>query len=88
MWRHGPQEVEISAREGSYIPPKRSLVVKLHGQKTAPHLVAAEGSELAKLGSVGALAKAPEGWAFDDNANVVWIKLPDQGTAMKLEVTP
>ena len=80
--------VEISAREGSFTPPKRSLVIKVHGQKAQPRQVTATGGELARQASMKALQGAAEGWAYDDDAGVVWIRIPDQGTALKLEVAP
>jgi alpha-glucosidase len=77
-------EVETTAREGTYVPPERALVIKIHGQKLPPRLVTAAGRELSKLGSLNTLEKAPEGWTYDDDANVVWIRVPDHGTALKL----
>jgi hypothetical protein len=76
--------VEISARKGSFTPTKRSLVVKIHGQRVQPRQVSVAGGELAKQASVNALQKATEGWAYDDNTNIVWIRVPDQGTALEL----
>ncbi|MGO9272589.1 MAG: glycoside hydrolase family 31 protein [Terriglobia bacterium] len=78
--------VEISAREGSFVPPKRSLVIKVHGQKVQPRQVTVAGAELAGQASVKALQGATAGWAYDDDAGVVWIRVPDQGTALKVEV--
>ncbi|MGO9272685.1 MAG: hypothetical protein ACLQOO_21025 [Terriglobia bacterium] len=53
--------VEISAREGSFTPPKRSLVIKIHGQKVQPRQVTVAGGELAGQ----AAAKALQGAARD-----------------------
>ena len=78
--------LEISAREGSFTPPKRSLVIKIHGQKIEPRQVSLAGDELAGHASVKVLQGASEGWAYDDDAGVVWIKVPDQGRALKVEV--
>ena len=82
---HGTS-LEISAREGSFTPPKRSLVIKIHGQKVQPRQVTVAGGGLAGQASVKALQGATEGWAYDDHAGVVWIRVPDQGTALKVEV--
>ncbi len=79
--------VGISAREGSFTPPKRSLVVKVHGEQTPPRHATATGVELAKQDSLKALQEAAQGWAYDENSGVVWIKVPDQGAALKVEVT-
>lgn len=78
--------VQISAREGSFTPPPRSLVVKIHGQKVQPRNVTTSGGELTRQASVKALQGATTGWAYDDEAGVVWVRIPDQGTAVKLEV--
>jgi alpha-glucosidase len=78
--------VEISARQGSFTPPKRSLVIKIHAQKVQPRQVAAAGGELTRKASLKALWGASEGWAYDDDAGVVSIKVLDQGTALKLEM--
>jgi alpha-glucosidase len=78
--------VEISAREGSYAPPKRSLVIKIHGQKTQPRRVSLAGKELAARDSLKALQSASEGWAYDNDLNVVWISIPDQGREVRLQV--
>jgi alpha-glucosidase len=78
--------LEISAREGSYTPPKRSLEIKIHRQTTEPRHVTAAGAKLAKQASPLALRGSGEGWAWDEDAGVVWIRVPDQGTELKLEV--
>ena len=78
--------VEISAREGSFTPPQRSLIIKVHGQRDQPRQVTVAGSELAAQESVKALQGKSVGWAYDDDANVVWIRVPDQGAALKVEV--
>jgi len=79
--------VEVSAREGTYHPPKRSLVIKIHGQNLRPRRVTLAGREFSARDSVKALQQVPEGWAYDDEAGGVWARFPDQGTAFKLEVT-
>jgi alpha-glucosidase len=84
---HGVR-LEISAREGSFTPPKRSLLIKIHSQKVQPRQVNVAGGELSRQASVKALERAIEGWAYDDDAHIVWIKVPDQGTALKIEVAP
>ncbi|SPE33180.1 Alpha-glucosidase [Acidobacteriia bacterium SbA2] len=78
--------LEISAREGSYTPPKRSLEIKIHRQTTEPRHVTAAGAKLAKQASPLALQGSGEGWAWDEDAGVVWIRVPDRGTELKLEV--
>jgi hypothetical protein len=78
--------VEISARQGSFTPPKRSLVIKVHGQKVQPRQVTVAGGEIAGQASVKALQGASEGWAYDEDADIVWIRVPDLGTGVKVEI--
>ncbi|MBZ5561265.1 MAG: glycoside hydrolase family 31 protein [Acidobacteriia bacterium] len=77
--------VEISAREGSYTPHKRSLVIKVHGEKLEPRQVTVAGKDLERQSSLKALQAASEGWAYDEDAGVVWVRVPDRGTALKLK---
>lgn len=78
--------VEITAREGSFQPPRRSLVVKVHGQKAQPRQVTASGATITRQDSVKALAASTAGWAYDDAAGIVWIKVLDQGAALQFDV--
>ncbi len=88
--RQGEQgvTVEISAREGSYSPPRRALVIKIHAQKLAPRRVTLAGQPFVARNSVKDLQAASDGWVYDEKAGIVWAKVPDQGTALKLVVTP
>lgn len=79
--------IEISAREGSFRPPKRSLVIKIHNQRVEPRQVTVAGGAVPQQARVKALQKTLQGWAYDENANVVWIRVPDQGTALKFVVS-
>ena len=76
----------ISARQGSYNPPARSLVLKVHAQRNLPQAVELNGRTLAAPSSIAALDAATEGWAYDDAQNVVWIKTPDRGAALTARI--
>lgn len=78
--------VEISARQGSYVPPKRSLLVKVHAQPASPAAVRVGSDALPSFASADALEKAATGWSFDADAHLLWVKLPDQGSTMTIEV--
>jgi alpha-glucosidase len=78
--------VEISGREGSYTPPSRALVVKIHGQRVRPAQVTVAGKELARQPTVKDLQGVREGWTYDEDASVAWVRVRDQGTALKIEV--
>jgi len=76
--------IEVSAREGLYTPPARSLVFKIHAQRTQPRQVVVGGRELASQSSLEALEHATEAWVFDASTNIVWLKTPDPGLALKV----
>jgi hypothetical protein len=80
--------IEISAREGSYTPPARSLVFKIHGERTQPRQVEVGREHLAAQSSVEALEGASQGWAYDEATNVVWLKIPDRGVALRAQILP
>ena len=74
----GTVKVEISGREGSYHPPSRSLIMKIHGLPCAPRRVELDGRQLAILPSIDEMEKLKEGAAYDSESRAVWIKTPDQ----------
>jgi len=78
--------VELSARQGRYTPPARSLVIKVHAQRSRPRQVVIDGKELAFRSSAKELDAAADGWTYDDTANIVWLKAPDRGIAMKAQI--
>jgi alpha-glucosidase len=82
----GTVKVEISGREGSYHPPSRSLVLKIHGFPGAPHRVELDGRELTLMASPDLLEKLKEGAAFDGETKAVWIKTPDQNFPLQATV--
>jgi len=76
--------IELSARRGRYTPPARSVLIKVHNQRSKPRQVAIDGKELAERTSLNELNAAAEGWTYDDAANIVWLKAPDRGVAIKV----
>ncbi|MGH9398333.1 MAG: glycoside hydrolase family 31 protein [Terriglobia bacterium] len=78
--------VQISARQGSYQPPARSLVLKIHAQHE-PHRQVDLGSQsMTRQSSLKALRAAGQGWYYDSGTNIVWIRLPDRGVAVTAQV--
>ena len=47
-----------------------------------------EGLELAAENSVKALEGAAQGWAYDETTEIVWLKIPDRGAALKAQILP
>jgi len=82
----GALSLEVSARDGSYEPPARSLVFKIHAQHAQPRQLLVQGKDLAQKRTLKELDNATEGWAYDDAANISWIKTPDRGVALKVQV--
>jgi len=78
--------LSVSAREGSYTPPARSMEFEVHHQRTRPHSVETDGQALADLASKAALDESPSGWCYDEENNIVWIKFPDQSAARTVEI--
>jgi alpha-glucosidase len=76
--------VSLSAREGTYTPHPRSLVIKIHGQRIAPRQVTLGTADLAKSASLEALRQSAEGWAYDEDADVIWVRVPDEGKALRI----
>lgn len=82
----GEVNITISSPAGSYKPPARSLMFKIHAHRNFPHGVEIDGKPANALHSVSDLDKAAEGWSFDETNSVVWIKTPDQGTSMTTRI--
>ena len=78
--------IEVSAREGSYTPPARSFVFKVHAVHNQPGTVEADGKALELEKSAEELSHASEGWAYDAEQMVVWVKVPDRGVAVTAQI--
>jgi len=68
----------ISPRQGSYVPADRSLILKVHALQSAPQVVQVGGRTLDVAPTADALSRLKEGTAYDGDARVLWIKIPDQ----------
>ncbi|HMD99042.1 MAG TPA: TIM-barrel domain-containing protein [Terriglobia bacterium] len=78
--------IEVSAREGSYTPPARSLVFKVHAVRVQPGSVETDGRPLEFQKSLEELGQASDGWAYDAEKMVVWVKVPDRGVAVTAQI--
>ncbi|HEY6290624.1 MAG TPA: glycoside hydrolase family 31 protein [Terriglobia bacterium] len=79
-------EIRMTAREGSYSPPARALVFKIHAERREPAGVTAGGQALGQQPSPEALGKAGSGWAYDEDGNLVSIKIPDSGRGTAIHI--
>jgi alpha-glucosidase len=76
----------ISAPQGSFRPTKRSLVVKLHLQPSQPREVRVGDTTMRQQASMKALDESANGWVYDADSRVVWVKVPDPQAALTLNV--
>ncbi|HET7841085.1 MAG TPA: glycoside hydrolase family 31 protein [Terriglobia bacterium] len=79
-------EIQLSAREGAYIPTPRSLEFEVHAQRELPDSVEVNGRSLGNNLTPQVLANSSQGWSFDPNMNIVWIRVPDTGSAMTARI--
>jgi alpha-glucosidase len=79
-------DINITAREGSYAPPARALVFKVHAEREMPESVTAGGQALARTSSMEALDGAGSGWTYDLGANLVAVKIPDSGAGASIHI--
>jgi alpha-glucosidase len=79
--------VSLSAREGTYSPPARSLVFSIHLQRNRPASVQIDGNSLEAQTSDQAWESAARGWKFDEEKQEVILKIPDEGKAVEVHVT-
>jgi alpha-glucosidase len=74
--------IEISARQGSYKPPERSFIFRVHNVRQKPHRVEVGGQTLNFHATPKSLQDAAEAWTYDEYKNIVEVKVPDQGAAI------
>jgi alpha-glucosidase len=82
----GSVALHLSAREGSYTPPARSLMFKVHAVRTRPRKVEINGQASQAYPSIEAMTRDVEGWVYDELAMTVSIKLHDRGTAVSAAI--
>lgn len=78
--------LSVSAREGSYTPPTRSIEFEVHHQRTRPQSVEMDGKALADVALKAVLDQASSGWCYDEENNLVLVKFPDQSAARTVEI--
>ncbi len=78
--------VKMSSREGSYNPPPRSLILKVHGQQTFPREVKLGERALPMVASPDLLRNTPEGATYDPESRIIWIELRDQSSSFEVRV--
>jgi alpha-glucosidase len=79
-------DISMTAREGSYAPPSRSLVFKIHAEREMPQSVTADGGMLTRAASTEALDGSGSGWTYDPDQKLVTVKVPDSGRAADVHI--
>jgi alpha-glucosidase (family GH31 glycosyl hydrolase) len=72
----GQEVVSIGAAKGSYdgMLLERTYVLKINQRVSAPCAVTRDGSDMTQFSTQDEFDAAPEGWFFDANAQIVWVK--------------
>jgi len=78
----------ISATDlsGKYVPPARSLLLKVHAQAGAAKTIKLNGLELAPVPSADALTHATSGTFYDSVSNLLYIKFKDANAPFEVEI--
>jgi alpha-glucosidase len=80
-------QVNVAAREGSYVPAARSLVLKVHGLSKPPEAALVDGRSLQVGSDTEALTSLTEGAEYEATTGTIWIKTPDKGAGLEVRVT-
>jgi alpha-glucosidase len=75
----------LSRGEGSYVPPKRAVVVRFLDFKTTPKNVELLGKKLPKIQSEQ-LLNGVAGWAYQPNEATVLVRFPDELSEQRIVV--
>lgn len=78
--------VELSARQGMYQPPRRSLLLRVNGLRVGPREVVARGQLIPAMVGKEELQSKEMGWYFDAEQLIVWVKLPETAAPLRVEL--
>jgi hypothetical protein len=84
--RNSSLRLEVSAPEGSYIPPSRSVVFKIHGQVSPPKSVISGNETVDVVASTVVLDQVASGTVYDSVLQILWIKVPDRNSHLVLDI--
>jgi len=81
--RQTPQQIvlEISQREGGYVPAPRSYLLKFEAVDKGPQQVQRGDRDLPRISNLAGLRQSTQGWTYDRVKKSVWVKFPDEGRA-------
>jgi hypothetical protein len=72
----------IGAVHGSYIPPRRSVLVRFEGCRNAPGEVKCKGTKLPRVDHIAGVQE----WAYDAKEESVIVSIPDSREAVEVLV--
>ncbi len=72
--------IDLSAVQGSYIPPARSLVLQVHWDDTAPRNVTIDNQKVYRV-QASQIPSVGQGWAYEPETRTVLIRTEDLRTA-------
>jgi alpha-glucosidase len=78
--------IKTADLSGKYMPPSRSLLLKVHAQSGPAKAVKLNGQELESVTSATALEKAASGAAFDSEHKVLYIKFADANAPFEVQI--
>jgi len=78
--------VELGARQGAYQPPRRSLLLKVNGRSAPPRAVVAQAEKIPQVRGMAELEGQERGWFYEPGQYIVWIKLPETATPLRVEL--
>ena len=78
--------IQISAREGKYIPPDRSIVLRIHRQQSPPSHVKVAGVSMETKSQTVSPNNAGEGATYDEERRILSIKFPDRGNELEVKI--
>ena len=78
--------LSVSARQGTYTPSARAMQFAVHHLRIRPQGVKLDGKSLAGVSSKAALGSSAEGWYYNGENNILWVRFPDQGAAGTVQV--
>jgi alpha-glucosidase len=81
--------LSASAREGSFTPPPRDLVIRVRRVDHPPTAVTRSGQALAALATMEAFEAASQGYFYDERDLSILVRFPDPGPfELKLDYDP
>jgi len=86
--QNGALTLDISDRDGNYLPDSRIYTAEVHRWATSPQCVAVDGVPLASYATLSGLMAADSGYYYDSGAGILYCRFADSGDHMVLTAGP